>query len=163
MGKMYGLSEASAVHFRVEDDQSQCEYGKESLKNEGGKSCHFPPCTCNEGSSYDSFKQGECFGKMFCRTIQKADMKEVEIFLHYQPRSYRIHQFQYSSDEEYYACGKTAEPLHPLQDISHFYAFVAESTTSFTLAKIAPGGSISPYSSLQSILMNLGSSSHCFL
>ena len=41
--------------------------------------------------------------------------------------------------------------------------FIAESTTSLTFAKISPGGSILPSSSEQSMRMNLGSSSHCFL
>ena len=43
------------------------------------------------------------------------------------------------------------------------YYRIMESTTAWSFSKMASGGSISPFWSAQSTLMNLGSISHCFL
>ena len=88
-------------------------------------------------------------------------MEEIHIFLHDKTRSYRIKELEDAGYKENESCDKTAESFQSQKEIIHIIYFKAESTTAFTFSNIAPGGSIMPYSSEQSILMNLGSSSHC--
>ena len=59
MGQMNGFSEASAVHFRVEDYKYQCQQGEESLYGHCCDCGHASPYTGDEGCSDDSLGQGE--------------------------------------------------------------------------------------------------------
>ena len=162
MGEVYGLSKTSAVHLRIEYDKEQCKYCKESLESQGCYSCLLSEYACYQGSTYDGFRQRKCDSKRFGRKGQKLQMEEVHVFGHDQAGTDRVHEFKDSTDEEDEACDEAAETLQSEENIVHTY-FIAESTTAFTLSKIAPGGSICPFSSEQSIRMNLGSISHCFL
>ena len=47
MGQVNCLTEASAVHLRVEYDQQECQQGKESLKDDGRQCDCLPPYSCD--------------------------------------------------------------------------------------------------------------------
>ena len=91
-------------------------------------------------------------------------MQEIIVFLHHKPGPYRVHELDDAGEEEHHSGNETAEALKAQKKVSHvLYLFIAESTADLIFAKIASGGSISPFSSEQSMRMNLGSRSHCFL
>ena len=89
-------------------------------------------------------------------------MEKFEIFSHYEPGSDGIHQLEQTGNIEYESYRKSAETFKSEKKIFHGVYFMAASTTALTFSKISPGGSIWPYSSEQSMRMNLGSISHCF-
>ena len=53
VGEVDRLAEASAVHFRVEDDKQQCQQGEEALENQGCKSDSLSPYSCDERCADD--------------------------------------------------------------------------------------------------------------
>ena len=71
--------------------------------------------------------------------FHETDVKEVEIFLHHKSGSYGVHELDDTSEKKYNSGEVAAESLGSLQKILHYYPFMAESTTSWILAKIAPG------------------------
>lgn len=161
MSQMYRFSETSAVHFRIEYYQNQGKDREEALEYEGCYGGASPPYSCHHrGSEYGLCKSecGSC--RLGCKT-QEAYVEKREILVHNQPGSDRIKKLQDAGNEEDEACDEAAESFQSLEYICHNYFLTALSMISFTFANIAPGGSISPYSSEQSILMNFGSSSHC--
>ena len=56
MGQMDGLTKASAVHLRIEDDEKKSKQCKEYLNTERGKGHCLPPDTCNKCNAYDGFQ-----------------------------------------------------------------------------------------------------------
>ena len=162
MGEVDGFSEASAVHFRIEYHQGKGQEGEEGLECHCGDSGRLSPYAGDEGCSYDGFRKGEGCSENLCREAEESHMQEIQIFSHYETGTYGVHEFEDASDEEYETGYEAAKTLQSKNQISHFYA-IAESTTVFTLSNIAPGGSICPFSSEQSMRMKRGSSSHCFL
>ena len=54
-------------------------------------------------------------------------MQEIEVFVHHQAGTYRIHQLYYAGQEEYKSGDKATETLHSQEKISHnadVYAFI---------------------------------------
>ena len=162
MGEVDGFSEASAVHLGIEDDQRQGQKREEGLERHGCNACRLSPYTSDEGGSQYGFGKGKAGSENLGRETEKSHVQEVKVFSHDQTCAYRVHEFEYSTDEEYKACDEAAEALQSEKKIPHFY-FIAESTTVLILSKIALGGSICPFSSEQSMRMKRGSSSHCLL
>ena len=155
-----GLSEASAVHFRVKYDQDKCQQGKECLQADGGECYGASPHSSNQTRSEQSLRKGECDSSSGRSEIKKSDVKEFEVFLHHQRCTYRIHEFYKTGKEEYESYGHSAESLQSQEDVSHLLPMF-ESTTSRIFMKISSGPSIFPSASEQSMRMNLGSTSHC--
>ena len=90
-------------------------------------------------------------------------MEESEIPFHHKTRSYRIKQFEYPREQEHHTNQKSAQPSQPEEENVVHFASICSSITFFTFANIPSGGSISPNSSEQSILMKSGSSATCCL
>ena len=88
-------------------------------------------------------------------------MQEIKISGHDQTCAHWVQELEYTGYEEYESGYESAESLQTEQDVFHDY-LMAWSTTALIFANISSGGSIFPYSSEQSTLMNLGSISHCF-
>ena len=65
MRQMCYISEASAVHFRIEDDKDDCHKSKESLQREGSDGSDLPPYSRHEGGTKHSLEKSECNGKRF--------------------------------------------------------------------------------------------------
>ena len=61
-----GFSEATAVHFRIEDNQQEGQQGEECLKYNGAYCCDFSPYSGNESCAYDRLGQGEKHPESLC-------------------------------------------------------------------------------------------------
>ena len=96
VGKVDGLSEASAVHFRIEYDENKSQKGEESLENHGGIGCDLSTYTGDQGSSNDGFGKSECHSKTFGCKPQETNMQEFKVLFHYQSCAYRVKDLQYS-------------------------------------------------------------------
>ena len=97
----------------------------------------------------------------------ETHMEEIHIGIHYQACTHRVKQLADSGkniDSPYDECKQApctkGKILHTRLVLSCNFSR-ASSTTALIFLNIASGGSIIPYSSEQSILMNLGSASHC--
>ncbi len=116
---MYGLSEASAVHLRIENDKGEGKQGKEALENHGGSGGCSSPYAGDERCSDDGFRKGEEGSEGLCRKTEEAYVQEVEIFVHDEARPDRIDELEDAGDEEYETCYEAAEASESFDNVFH--------------------------------------------
>ena len=136
------LPEAAAVHRRlgyVEDDGEQSEEGQQRTADDA---YDLSPYSGYERCSQNAFDQGEGGSEYAGSPLQEAQMEEVEVLVHHQSGANRIHQLEYARHQQDQPKDYHAYPLEPVHNLL--------STSALIFAKIASGGSISPFSSEQS-------------
>ena len=164
MGQVYDFSETAAVHLRIEDYEYDADYREEYLHDDSCVGRQPSPYSRDQGCSCCSLHECKKRCSLFGYRIKERDMQEIEILGYDQSGSYGIKKLDYAGKEEYNTCDESTETLQAQYDVFHLkvlYRFITMSTVCLTFSKIAPGGSISPYSSEQSMRMKFGSSSHC--
>ena len=160
---MNHFPEASAVRQRdgVEDGEQEGERREEDNHGGGDHGDRFPPHSADHGRPENRLQEGEGHGSCLCKWKKEGDVEEAEVAFHHQPGSDRIKELEYSSDHEDHSYDESAQPSQPEKvNVLHFFS-MCSSIISLIFANIASGGSISPDSSEQSILMRSGSSVAC--
>ena len=94
MGKMHCLAETAAVHHRVENQQRCRNQQEEAHDTKRSDSNDFPPQTGNQCGTDHGLEHGKGDSNSLCGKVEKTDMQETVILLHYQGCPHRIEQFQ---------------------------------------------------------------------
>ena len=97
---MHRLTETSAVHKRIEDDESHRQQGERSEHPEGYQSGDLAPYSGYQGDAYDSFAQCRSRSEEIRGEAQEAEMQELEIFVHHESGTHGIHELEQPGDEE---------------------------------------------------------------
>ena len=119
MSQVDGLSEASAVHFRIEYQQEQRDDSEDALHHERCCSESFPPYAAYQGCSDESLRKCQCNAEYFGCRGQETDVHEVEVLFDYQAGSDRIHKFYQSGKEENHSEQESAETLYSKEERIH--------------------------------------------
>ena len=92
MSKMQGFTEATAIHFRIKNEQQSGDESKESKQDGAYPGYYAAPHSGNDGCAEQGFQQSQNDRQSLGRRKHEIKACKLEILLHNESRSDRVHK-----------------------------------------------------------------------